>query len=248
MAQGRYGIYTDSWRWAEKIKLRIQRQPWNLEPYDKWAHYVNGCNTNEKFIVTPLPEYNNMNLFIDMMFQQKVNVVVIPGEIKEEQAINYCNYWNFPPKRDVPNMKYNLEQLRHAVGQTSTTIDIDVSSKENPDKGRLIRVFMYNNWPIDNPVPTNMHDFIKFIEEVNVANGSVVSNRETCNPIVVHSTEAGRAGVYCAIDIGMDCGAEKKPVWIGNIVNRVAQGRYTGGTTTDQNVFTASAIEYCLNN
>lgn len=248
MAQGRYGTYMDSWRWAEKIKLRIQRRPWNLEPYDQWAHYVNGCNTNEKFIVTLLPEYNNMNLFIDMMFQQNVNVVVIPGEIEDEEAIDYCNYWNLPLKRDVPNRKYNLEQIGRAVGQSSTTFDLNVSSNENPDKDRLIRVFMFNNWPIHRAVPTDMHDFLKFIEEVNVANGSVVSDRETCNPIVVHSTEAGRAGLYCAIDIGMDYGAQNKEVWIDNIVHRVAQGRYTGGTTLDQCIFTSKAIEYCLKN
>lgn len=235
----------DSWRWAEDKRLRRQPRPWKLNPYEEWAHFVNGYNTNEKFIVTRLPELERISAFFDMIFEQNVDVIVVPGRITQEEDLNHQHYWNVEGGQPMPNMRYTLDRRDGVITESYMTVDIILKCIPIPDKFRAIRVFLFTDWLDEQCIPNTVTSFYSFVEEVNIANGVVASDRETCNPIVVHSTEMGGASMYCAVDIGMDYGANKHAVNINNVINRVCQGFFTGNITDGQYEFIKEAMMNC---
>ncbi|BAF45485.1 GfV-B15-ORF1 [Ichnoviriform fumiferanae] len=230
---------------AEYYKRVYTCRPWSLKPYYHSASFLNGFNTNEKFIVTPLPNYHQINEFINMIFKQNVKTIVLPAPLLSNRDDNPFYYWIPSVYHAKLNLDYTAYISRTEPRQVNSIINVKFVSLKFPQIKRDVLFFEYRTW-LNDGIPASIDNFWRLIMNVNLANGNTVSQRETMNPIIVHNDFIGCAGIFCALDICIDQYNQMNFVFVNQIVDRVCQGHYTNDITLKQYKFILEAMKKCI--
>ncbi|BAF45491.1 GfV-B22-ORF1 [Ichnoviriform fumiferanae] len=241
MASDRFISEKCSETWTNNYAHMYDCRPWSLKPYDHAAVFMNGFNTNEKFIITPLPNYCKINDFIDMIFEQNVKTIVMPAPILPKRCDNAFYYWipsAYPVKLNLNYATYTYNCVRH---DAYSKITVKFQSMDYPEKKCEVLIYEFTNW-LANGLPASIDEFWTLIMDVNTTNGNFIAERETANPIIVHSDFIGAAGIFCALDICIDHWIQMNFVIVKQIVNRVCQGYLTNDITPRQVIFIVEAV------
>lgn len=241
MSARAFGVFEESWKWSQNVKLPNSHRITSLNSYDKFAHYLHGFVTKEKYIITPTPEYEKMDDFIDMILEQNAKIVVMPGGMRLNGAEERYCYWNSSPQNAQSNSKYEMKLVATSFRKYYTIIDLTIRSTQSAETCHTIKVFQFALW-LDIGIPVGRRYFGAFIEEVNVANGTDFFGKETLSPIIVHCNNVGYAGTFCALDICMEQWILRRQVDVDKVIEHVCQGRYTGNINEYQSTFILEAI------
>ncbi|XP_059168903.1 receptor-type tyrosine-protein phosphatase alpha-like [Physella acuta] len=137
------------------------------------ASYIEGYNNEEKFIASQGPNDVVVNDFVRMLWEQKVDKVVMLTNLIEEGMVKSVKYWSDKGKATFGDIK--VELLSIDVFADYTIRKMELKKKNKPT--HHFNQFHFTSWP-DKGVPLTPWGLVDF--EQRVALGS------TSRPIVVH--------------------------------------------------------------
>nr|AGQ20205.1 AsIV-cont00093-ORF1 [Apophua simplicipes ichnovirus] len=236
-----FGVFDESWEWAQKVKLPNSCRATSLNSYEEFAHYLDGFIAKEKFIVTPTPDSDKIDDFIDMILEQNTKIIVMPGALTLNGAEKRYCYWNTLPENSPLDSKYKLKLDNLSFRKLYSIFDVTIQSRKSGKKYHTVKIFQFTMW-LDIGIPIGTRYFGAFIEEVNVANGTDFTSKETPSPIIVHCNNLGYAETFCALDTCMEKWILTREIDTNTIINRVRQGPYTKNFNRYQSIFVLEAI------
>ena len=204
---------------------RVQIESERGESYIN-ANYVDGYNQPKAYIVTQGPLARTVLDFWQMIWQQRVEHVVMLTKTVEGRVSKCCQYW--APKEGAvlikPGFQLKTLQVRACKSFTQSLLELtNVATGEQ----QLVTHWHYLEWP-DQGV-TDSAAILEFIEAVNEARNGCTA------PIIIHcSAGVGRAGTLVAI---MNCLEELRQQGTVNVaanVRRIRQQRAYCITTVGQ--------------
>ena len=153
------------------------------------ANFVDGFRRSKAYIATQGPMQSTQNLFWQMVFEQKVKIIVMITHLYEGGKVKCDQYW---PEAGTANYgDINVTTVREDVLAFYTlrtfTLELLTSppvkkKKGGVEGGRLTQTvyqYHYTAWP-DHGVPLHALPLISFIRNSAAANG------EDEPPVVVH--------------------------------------------------------------
>ncbi|KAI8773338.1 receptor-type tyrosine-protein phosphatase alpha, partial [Biomphalaria glabrata] len=151
------------------------------------ASYIRGFNSEVKFIAAQGPQKATINDFIRMLWEQKVDVVVMLTDLVEGTKVKCEKYW---PDTD----KIQFGYIKVKLGSTQVFADYTIRKLELSKKGEVGHIFTqfhFTSWP-DKGVPSTQWSLVDVEQRVT----SIPTNK----PIVVHcSAGVGRTGTFIAL-------------------------------------------------
>uniref|UniRef100_A0A2C9LEY1 protein-tyrosine-phosphatase n=1 Tax=Biomphalaria glabrata TaxID=6526 RepID=A0A2C9LEY1_BIOGL len=151
------------------------------------ASYIRGFNSEVKFIAAQGPQKATINDFIRMLWEQKVDVVVMLTDLVEGTKVKCEKYW---PDSDKMQFGY----IKVKLGSTQVFADYTIRKLELSKKGEASHIFTqfhFTSWP-DKGVPSTQWSLVDVEQRVT----SIPTNK----PIVVHcSAGVGRTGTFIAL-------------------------------------------------
>ncbi|CAL1541407.1 unnamed protein product, partial [Lymnaea stagnalis] len=151
------------------------------------ASYVEGYHTNEKFIASQGPTKHMINDFIRMLWEQRVDKVVMLTNLIEEGKRKSEQYW--PDDGDVPFGEIHVRLISAHTFADYTIRNIELSKRN--EATQIMTQFHFTSWP-DQGVPTVPWGLVEFEQ--------LVSAHPTTRPIAVHcSAGVGRTGTFIAL-------------------------------------------------
>ncbi|KAK0046237.1 receptor-type tyrosine-protein phosphatase alpha [Biomphalaria pfeifferi] len=151
------------------------------------ASYIRGFNSEVKFIAAQGPQKSTINDFIRMLWEQKVDVVVMLTDLVEGTKVKCEKYWPDSDKMQIGYIKVKL-------GSTQVFADYTIRKLELSKKGESSHIFTqfhFTSWP-DKGVPSTQWSLVDVEQRVT----SIPTNK----PIVVHcSAGVGRTGTFIAL-------------------------------------------------
>ncbi|XP_059168901.1 receptor-type tyrosine-protein phosphatase alpha-like [Physella acuta] len=151
------------------------------------ASYIEGYNNEEKFIASQGPNDVIINDFVRMLWEQKVDKVVMLTNLIEDGTVKAVKYW--PEEGKATFGDVDVELLAMHVFADYTIRNLELKKKNQP--AHHFTHFHFTSWP-DKGVPLTPWGLVDF--EQRVALGS------TSRPIVVHcSAGVGRTGTFIAL-------------------------------------------------
>ncbi|CAL1536341.1 unnamed protein product [Lymnaea stagnalis] len=151
------------------------------------ASYVEGYKNEEKYIASQGPNNAMINDFVRMLWEQKVEKVVMLTNLVENGKAKCDRYWPTNEEEKFGSIKIRL---------TTTQIfaDYTIRRLELIKKGSSTQTFMqfhFTTWP-DKGVPSSPWGLVDFEQRV--------ASYPTEGPIVVHcSAGVGRTGTFIAL-------------------------------------------------
>jgi len=145
--------------------------------------------SQRRYIMTQAPTSDTIPDFWKMIYQQKVNVIVMLTRLEEGGNSKAENYWD-----GVPTVS-GLSVTK--TSDIPITENIQIRTFELTRCGKIHRVtqFHYTGWP-DQGVPNDYSDIFTIMGRVNIAN-----SKSPAAPVVVHcSAGVGRAGSYVTLE------------------------------------------------
>ncbi|KAH9508798.1 hypothetical protein Btru_050089 [Bulinus truncatus] len=152
------------------------------------ASFISGFEKQEKFIASQGPHKGMVNDFIKMLWEQKVEKIVMLTDVVENGKTKCEKYWPDDGKAKFGSIKMSLKA-------THKFCDYTVSIFELSKKGgefHTVTHFHFTAWP-DISIPHSPWSLVEFKHKVSLTPSS--------NPVVVHcSAGVGRTGTYIAIN------------------------------------------------
>ncbi|KAH9494725.1 Receptor-type tyrosine-protein phosphatase zeta, partial [Bulinus truncatus] len=151
------------------------------------ASYIKGFNDEVTFIASQGPNSIVINDFIRMLWEQKVDKVVMLTNLIEEGKVKCDKYWPDETKVKFGDIKLRLISTKTFADYTIRQIEI--SKKE--DASHMFTHFHFTSWP-DQGVPSAPWSLVDLEQRV--------ASTSTTNPIVVHcSAGVGRTGTFIGL-------------------------------------------------
>lgn len=137
---------------------------------------------------TPLP--TQFAAFWRAVWQQGVNLIVNLSTLEESRQ---DSYW--PERGSECHAEFEIHLVSEHIWSDDYLVRSFYLKNLKDGQTRTITQFHFVSWK-QNEAPATPKSLLEFRRKVNK------SYRGRCSPLLVHSTEgAGRAGVYCAVDI-----------------------------------------------
>ncbi|RDD42223.1 Receptor-type tyrosine-protein phosphatase delta [Trichoplax sp. H2] len=221
------------------------------------ASFIEGFKCPENFIVTQAPLHNTVNHFWQMIWDNKVEIIVNLTELKEglapviahdshilerleAQSSHACYY---PSQVSEEIVRYHTFTIKN-IGETKredhrySICQLEVSNANEDNCIRNIKLFRFLAWPEDS-VPSGTKSILSFIYKV-------MENVPTKNqdPILVHcSNGGGRSGVFCALWSMMKRAKVEKIADVYQTVKYYREQRSGMVSTLDQYEFCYRALD-----
>ncbi|PVV00959.1 hypothetical protein BB560_004640, partial [Smittium megazygosporum] len=258
----------------------LQNRYPNILPYDHSRvligsqgygnDYINASNVGlpngPQYIVTQGPMKSTVSDFWLMVWEKKVGVIVMLGDLIENNQEKSYQYW---PKSFSTWGRYRLKEQKNQPqynAMISVRLEAETEDCNFPDikvrlfrvrltirgivvsKARLITQIHYKGWA-DNQSPPNSHTFLRAIYLSSHALGYTTFNPSEDQQIVVHcSAGCGRSGVFCTVDTALRLKKGNNPVVTENfdplysIVSSMRRQRMGIVQNLDQFIFCYQAI------
>ncbi|XP_059169922.1 receptor-type tyrosine-protein phosphatase alpha-like [Physella acuta] len=151
------------------------------------ASYVQGYGGKEKFIAAQGPTSVTVNDFVRMLWEQRVDTVVMLTNLTEEGKIKCVQYWPEEDAVEFNGIEVSLAVTRVFADYTIRKLELNQSGSPS----HTLTHYHYTSWP-DKGVPTTPWSLVDFEQRVAAGVTSV--------PIVVHcSAGVGRTGTFIAL-------------------------------------------------
>ncbi|EDV23316.1 uncharacterized protein TRIADDRAFT_27501 [Trichoplax adhaerens] len=207
------------------------------------ASFIEGFKCPENFIVTQAPLHNTVNHFWQMIWDNKVEIIVNLTELKEGLAVTQSSHaCYYPSQVSEEIVRYHTFTIKN-IGETKredhrySICQLEVSNA-NDNCIRNIKLFRFLAWPEDS-VPSGTKSILSFIYKV-------MENVPTKNqdPILVHcSNGGGRSGVFCALWSMMKRAKVEKIADVYQTVKYYREQRSGMVSTLDQYEFCYRALD-----
>ncbi|RUS79049.1 hypothetical protein EGW08_013206 [Elysia chlorotica] len=176
----------------------------NIVPYDhsrvllqensekKWEDYINasfvkGYGGKDTFIAAQGPNNQTLPDFVRMLWEQRVDRVVMLTNLVELRKIKCAQYWPADDTQTVGEIEMKLLTTRVFAQYTVRQISL-LKKDESP---RTVTQFHFTAWP-DKEVPDSPWGLVDLHQRVHDAPGS--------GPLLVHcSAGVGRTGTFIAL-------------------------------------------------
>jgi protein tyrosine phosphatase len=155
------------------------------------ANYINGFNKVKQFIACQGPKQNTIIDFWQMIWEQKVPIIVMLTDFVENN-IKKCEVY-FPLNGEVIFGKFKIICEKYINEKYYEIRDLKITYN---NETRKVKHYKFLNWP-DHGVPKHKKPFLNLIDNCMMyKKGS----------IVVHcSAGVGRTGTFIGTIIGLDC-------------------------------------------
>ncbi|XP_059173381.1 uncharacterized protein LOC131953936 [Physella acuta] len=198
------------------------------------ASYVESYNNQEKYIASQGPNEVIINDFVRMLWEQKVEKVVMLTNLIEEGKVKCVSYWPEEGTTTFGDIKVKLAATH--VFADYTIRKLELIKKDHPT--HLFTQFHFTSWP-DKGVPLTPWGLVDF--EQRVALGG------TSRPIVVHcSAGVGRTGTFIALRNVMREAEDTGYINCFNTVAKLRQDRVLMVQTAEQYEFLHKAAQVAI--
>ncbi|XP_059173259.1 uncharacterized protein LOC131953868 [Physella acuta] len=198
------------------------------------ASYIQGYNSEDKFIASQGPNSIIINDFVRMLWEQKVDKVVMLTNLIEEGKVKCDRYWPEDGKMMFGDIKVKLA-VTHVFADY--TIRRLLLSKKSTEVQQVIQ-FHFTSWP-DKGVPITPWALVDFEQRV--------AFNPTSRPVVVHcSAGVGRTGTFIALRNVMREAEETGRVNFLQTVARLRQDRMNMVQTAEQYEFLHKAAQVAI--
>ncbi|XP_059173393.1 receptor-type tyrosine-protein phosphatase alpha-like [Physella acuta] len=198
------------------------------------ASYVEGYNNEEKFIASQGPNEVITNDFVRMLWEQKVDKVVMLTNLIEEGKEKCVRYWPLEGTVTFGDIKVKLAATHVFAEYTIRKLEL----RKKNEVGHHFTQFHFTSWP-DKGVPLTPWGLVDF--EQRVALGS------TSRPIVVHcSAGVGRTGTFIALRNVMREAEETGRINCFKTVAKLRQDRVLMVQTAEQYEFLHKAAQVAI--
>ncbi|XP_052244008.1 receptor-type tyrosine-protein phosphatase S-like [Dreissena polymorpha] len=155
------------------------------------ANYIPGYNSRGEYIATQGPLRTTFDDFWRMIWEQKVDIIVLLTNLAENGTLQCDMYW----PEDEPVFYGNILVSKHSERDLSLYKLCIFEIKLNKEH-RRIKHFWFNKWS-DAECPERPVMFFDFVKAVQKAKTPAVNG----GPSVVHCSDGvGRTGTYIAVD------------------------------------------------
>ncbi|XP_052762310.1 receptor-type tyrosine-protein phosphatase epsilon-like [Mya arenaria] len=246
-----YGL-TKSYEDSQKATNMSRNRYKGIYPYDDsrvkvWcngtdyinASFIDGYKRRNEYIATLGPmskQLGDFGLFWEMVWQQKVEKVVMVTNLIEEEKEKCDKYWpDVGPSTRYGNVKVTCLSDYEYAEFTRRTFQISQSSEE-----RKLYQFHFTSWP-DRGVPEDVLSLIEFWKMV------LNSSKKLNGPTLVHcSAGVGRTGTYIALDILTKEGEAEGSIDVPGCVLNMRRNRPNMIQTLEQYQFLHRALVHSL--
>uniref|UniRef100_A0A2C9LLG6 protein-tyrosine-phosphatase n=1 Tax=Biomphalaria glabrata TaxID=6526 RepID=A0A2C9LLG6_BIOGL len=166
---------------------RVHLQALN-EPEDDYinASYVRDHQNRHKYIATQGPNFVSLNDFIRMLWEQKVEQVVMLTHLDEYSKEKCEQYWPTSGTKEYGTIEVRLTHTKNFTNYIVRYLEL-VKDQE----AHKVTQYHYISWP-DHGVPSSPWALVEFEQRVSAL--------KTSTPLVVHcSAGVGRTGTFIAL-------------------------------------------------
>ncbi|CAG2230436.1 Receptor-type tyrosine-protein phosphatase F,Receptor-type tyrosine-protein phosphatase R,Tyrosine-protein phosphatase non-receptor type 12,Receptor-type tyrosine-protein phosphatase S,Receptor-type tyrosine-protein phosphatase beta,Receptor-type tyrosine-protein phosphatase alpha,Receptor-type tyrosine-protein phosphatase delta,Tyrosine-protein phosphatase corkscrew [Mytilus edulis] len=192
------------------------------------ASFIDSYEKEKAYIASQGPKKNTIRDFWHMIWQEKVNTIVMVTKLEEERRKKCEQYWPQSVNKVMLVDNYRLvmkKEIQHTV-YVYRLIILQSNSFKNKQE-RKIHHFHFTQWP-DHGVPDSVK-LVNFYRKVK----SIKVDRKT--PMVVHcSAGVGRTGTFIAIDALYEHGQKEGYVDIMEYVQTMRKDRMNMVQTHEQ--------------
>ncbi|XP_059168909.1 receptor-type tyrosine-protein phosphatase alpha-like [Physella acuta] len=198
------------------------------------ASYIEGYNNEEKFIASQGPTDATINDFVRMLWQQKVDKVVMLTNLIEEGKMKCVSYWPEEGTTTFGDIKVKLAATH--VFADYTIRKLELIKKDHPT--HHFTQFHFTSWP-DKGVPLTPWGLVDFEQRVAL--------EKTSKPILVHcSAGVGRTGTFIALRNVMREAEDTGRINCFQTVAKLRQDRVLMVQTAEQYEFLHKAAEVAI--
>ncbi|KFQ83372.1 Receptor-type tyrosine-protein phosphatase kappa, partial [Phoenicopterus ruber ruber] len=192
------------------------------------ASYVDSYRSPCFFIAAQGPLPGTVVDFWQMIWQEKVSVIVMLTGLVEQNKIKCEQYW--PEQEQVyGDFTVTLNNIRTTTGLVTRIFCLQKAGCALP---RAVEQFHYLLWP-DHGVPRNPAQLLCLVEVVNKR-----SLEAPAGPVLVHcSAGIGRTGTFIALDFLLKMGKAEGKVDVFHCVQRLREQRVSMVQTKEQYTF-----------
>ncbi|XP_052281313.1 receptor-type tyrosine-protein phosphatase epsilon-like [Dreissena polymorpha] len=154
------------------------------------ASYIHGFEKAKKFIASQGTTEKNLVDFWSMIWQQRVDKIVMLTNLIEMGTMKCLQYW---PEELNSVCKYGRIDVKYIDVEEMFDYNIRTFTIKKGHDARLVKQFHFKSWP-DKGVPDTAWCLVDFWRAVN-------TQEEHQSPILVHcSAGVGRTGTFIALD------------------------------------------------
>ncbi|XP_072016302.1 receptor-type tyrosine-protein phosphatase T-like [Amphiura filiformis] len=208
------------------------------------AAYLDGHNRKDMFLSTQMPLPNTVGDLWRMMYDYNSYTIVMLNPLNTTDK-TMAKYW---PERSMSFHGPLAIQFESEAEMTHGIIyrTFKLSNKEKPKEApRVIRQYVYPDWPLDKEVPTNTKSILNLINDVEQW------QQETSNkgkPITVHCIDGvGVSTTYCALTSIVDRLKAEECIDVFQTVKRLRMNRYGAVKSSEQYTFLYAAVMEYIN-
>nr|KAI8754324.1 receptor-type tyrosine-protein phosphatase epsilon-like isoform X2 [Biomphalaria glabrata] len=198
------------------------------------ASYISGFDGEDKFIASQGPSKMMINDFIRMLWEEKIEKVVMLTSLVENGKVKCERYLPDEGKIRFGNIKVALIATHKFCDYTISLLEL---SKKG-DESHSFTHFHFTAWP-DNSVPLSPWSIVEFKHKVNLT--------PTTKPVLVHcSAGVGRTGTYIAFHNAMKQAQKTDHIDIFQIVVKLRKERMFMVQNSTQYEFLFKTIQMAL--
>ncbi|CAL1538431.1 unnamed protein product [Lymnaea stagnalis] len=189
------------------------------------ASYIEGYKNEEKLIASQGPNAVILNDFVRMLWEQKVEKVVMLTNLTEDGKIKCERYWPEDGEKEFGRITIRLTTTQTFADYTIRRLELIKAGHPT----QYIKHFHFTSWP-DKGVPRTPWSLVDFEERVFV--------EQTLKPVVVHcSAGVGRTGTFIALRHVMKEAQDTGRVDFFKTVGKMRQARVMMIQTAEQYEF-----------
>jgi len=218
------------------------------------ANFVDGYKQRNAFISTQGPLPRTFSDTWQMVWEQRVVVIVMTTRTVERHRTKCGQYW---PELEGSNVTYGIYNIKSENIENYEDFIVTDLKLTNAATGeeRQVCHFQFTSWP-DYGTPDSALSMLQFLQCVREKQAELVQHMEPVweghplgPPIVVHcSAGIGRTGTFCTLDIAIRKFEDIGKVDIRKTVECIRAQRAFSIQMPDQYVFCHLAfLEYVLN-